>query len=171
MQKAKVESPDRRRSTTQRTVPPVTPIGERAPGELIQSSKREFDEIRSAPGSDPDEIARWAVERVASAYPGDDSLAEIIGLQVVSWIRDERYSALDVKSAVIKALGREPQPRPGGFIGYVGGILRNPRPVPSSVPAPHFQTPPRPKLSREEFAEKIRIAREEDARKTGRQRP
>jgi hypothetical protein len=109
---------------------PQTPIEEAGARleELRQKDEITRDAREGAPDAQndaPESVARWARERISGRYSITEDLHELLPLQVERWMRDERYSALEVKTAIVKALGYGP--RPSGFIGYTSGILASPR--------------------------------------------
>lgn len=54
--------------------------------------------------TESDKAGDWAIAKIQDARPGDDSLAEIVYLKAVSWVRDEKYTVTEVQAAIIKAI-------------------------------------------------------------------
>lgn len=116
-------------------------------------------------GEPADRAGEWASERIARAYPGDWSLAEIIEISARSWVRDQGHTVEAVQVAIISAI--EAGVRPRGFTVWVSKALANPK-APPRAENGHAPAAPRPNA----FAEKMerqrlyieRLAREEAER-------
>jgi hypothetical protein len=80
-------------------------------------------------------VARLAVDRVTRAYPGDESLAEVVSIRVESWVRDEGLLGPDIEVALLKTISAGVGP--GGLLKYAHKILETPRP-----PAPGLASNP-----------------------------
>jgi hypothetical protein len=171
------------------SVPPQTPYrGSHAPEDLIQTEERE-KEVSSSRGSggdfplpDPDlypihggkhrpteEEVRETHRVARKAFPGGRIPEEIFSHQ--------RTASPEVWRAAIREAVRT---CPNGVESFRYVLTIASRFEAQGIPAPRvpeFQshgpqsTPPRPRLSREEYAEKIRAVREEEARKLERRSP
>jgi hypothetical protein len=66
--------------------------------------------------TEADRAGEWAMAKAREAYPGDDSIAEILCIRASSWVRDEGFTVVDVQAGILKAIGKGVHA--GGIVNY-----------------------------------------------------
>jgi hypothetical protein len=68
-----------------------------------------------------DHVAAWAVSKFRERWHNDESMEEIITLDVAGWIDNQKYTEESVKKALIKSV--KAASAAGGFLAYAKKIV------------------------------------------------